>query len=277
MKNYPCWGCGLAFLFLANLPRPAYAGDETYKFVIGGSMNSFNSQLALNDKAREKNTDFDLEDDLDYDSKLNLLALKGSWRFSDKHRVSLEYVPISRSSKNELLNDVEYKDVVLKSGSAINTESDITIFDINYAYSFYKTDDLEIAASGGIYWMSLDFAIEASGSIETADGSNDFDGEYSDSAGLDAPLPLLGLRLNWEFAENWELLSSARIFKLGVSDFSGQVLSAQLAVDYSFTEHFAGGLSVGGLHMDLDVDKPRFDGSYSWDYNALQVYVVLRY
>src|SRR6056297_2503909 len=187
MRKFPGLYPVLALILFQQAAHARAIGEERFTLSAGGSISKFNSDLKVNGKDRGNNAEVDVEDDLGQDEDVDFYALKAIWRFADRHRLSLEYSPFSRDSRTQLENEFEFEDTVISSGSAISTYSDFAIYDVNYIYSFYKSSDMEIGVSGGIYWIGLDFDVQASGFIEDENGDIAFDDNYSNSVSTDAP------------------------------------------------------------------------------------------
>lgn len=252
-------------------------GDETFRFDVGGSINQINSEVKINGKLRGNNAKIDLEDDLNFDDETTVYVINAAWRFADRHRLSLQYTPIDRDSSASASHDIEYKDTVIHTGGYISAESEVDIFDFNYIYSAYKGDNLEVGLSAGVYWISLDFTLEAQGLIEDENGVVEFQDDYKDSATADAPLPLLGVSLAYQLSKRWELSGSFRYFEADIGDYNGNIYSAQLRTDYFLTDNFTMGLSMGTFNLDVTADDKEWEGNFGWDYTALQLYLSARF
>ena len=193
---------------LLVLPNTALALDK-FRLSLGSSVNDFNSEVRVDSKNLPAALPINLEDDLKFDDNVDIEWLAGYYRFSDKHRVSFEILPISRSAKATLTDDIEFEDDIIKAGAFVKSDFDTTIYDINYVYSFYQSDKWELGVTAGLYWMDVEIALEATGDIQVrtreGDGDISFQDDYKESERAHAPLPLFGLSANYRLAPNWEV------------------------------------------------------------------------
>jgi len=273
MRKFPGLYPVLALILFQQAAHARAIGEERFTLSAGGSISKFNSDLKVNGKDRGNNAEVDVEDDLGQDEDVDFYALKAIWRFADRHRLSLEYSPFSRDSRTQLENEFEFEDTVISSGSAISTDSDFAIYDVNYIYSFYKSSDMEIGVSGGIYWIGLDFDVQASGFIEDENGDIAFDDNYSNSVSTDAPLPLLGFYFDYQLSQRWELHSGARYFSAEIDDYDGYILSLLVGVEYSVLDNVSLGLSVSRFELDVKANEDSFNGEFGWEYSGAQLYL----
>lgn len=265
-------------LVCSMTPANVYAlGDDTVTFSVGGSISTFDSEITVDGEARDNNASIDIEDDLGQDEDVNFLTLRALWRFADRHRLSVEYSPFSRESSTVLERQFEFEDTVINTGANISTDSDFSIYDVNYIYSVHKSENVEIGLSAGIYWMDLSFEIEASGIITDSEGNTEFQNNYSDGVSSDMPLPLLGIYFDYEFAPRWELRAAGRYFEADIDNYDGSITSLLVGVEYNVWKSLS--LGVSATHFDLDVgaDKDSFRGEFGWRYTGGQLYLKAQF
>lgn len=269
---------GLIFIICAMSPPKVYAlGDDTFTFSVGGSISTFDSEITVDGEARNNNASIDIEDDLGQDEDASFVALRALWRFADRHRLSVEYSPFSRESSTALERQFEFEDTVINTGANISTDTDFSIYDVNYIYSVHKSEHAEVGLSAGIYWMDLSFEIEASGVITDAEGNTEFQSNYSDGVSSDMPLPLLGIYFDYEFAPRWQLRAAGRYFEADIDDYDGSITSLLAGVEYNVWKSLS--LGVSATHFDLDVgaDKDSFRGEFGWRYTGGQLYLKAQF
>ncbi|WP_101759521.1 hypothetical protein [Oceanicoccus sp. KOV_DT_Chl] len=260
--------------FLSSNPASA-SGDETFVIDIGSSLNQFNSDIKVNGSSR--GTKIDLEDDLNFDDETNINVIKVAWRFADKHRLSMQYTPINRDSTAILDEDIEFQDTVIFADGVVTAKSEIDIFDINYTYSFYRSDKFEAGLSTGIYWLSLDFSLEASGLIMNEEGVVAIQDDYKNKVSAEAPLPLIGISATYQLGRNWDLAANLRYFEASIGDYNGDIYSAQIRTNYYVTNNIGLGLSLASFSLNVAADDPDWDGAFGWDFTALEAYLTMRF
>ncbi len=205
-------------------------------------------------------------------------TLKGSWRMADRHRLTLLYVPINRSTERTTVNDIEVGEVIVRAGASVGVSTKTHVFDIEYLYSFYKRPKLELGVSAGIYWMNINTEITAAGQIFVEGSDQDeYRTDFQANQRFVAPLPLLGLSASYAINPRWLTHAYARYLDVTINDIEGSILSLNLKTEYYFTDH----VGLGALYTAFDVSV-RQDGvvltnTLQYSYEGLAAYLVFRY
>ena len=252
--------------------------DEIYRLDIGASVVNFDSEIRINSRDDSIDKEIDLEDDLGVNSEVRMGTLKGSWRMADRHRLTLLYVPINRSTERTTVNDIEVGEVIVRAGASVGVSTKTHVFDIEYLYSFYKRPKLELGVSAGIYWMNINTEITAAGQIFVEGSDQDeYRTDFQANQRFVAPLPLLGLSASYAINPRWLTHAYARYLDVTINDIEGSILSLNLKTEYYFTDH----VGLGALYTAFDVSV-RQDGvvltnTLQYSYEGLAAYLVFRY
>ena len=267
------------FIILCMTALSAHADfDEKYRLDIGGSVLDFDSKIRINSRDDSIDKEIDLEDTVGLTSQVQLGFIKGTWRMGDRHRLSLLYTPIRRTTEVTAQNDVEVGGNIIKAGATLNASVNTHVFDIEYLYSFYKRPDLELGISAGIYWMNSLTELNASGQV-IIEGSNqeDFATDFQSNQRLVAPLPLLGLSASYEINPRWLVHAYARYFDITISDIEGRITSLNIKTEYFFTDHFALGAGLASFDVNVKYNGVVFINSLGYSYTGLTAFMVLKY
>jgi hypothetical protein len=252
--------------------------DERYMMEIGATVVNFDSHIRINSRDGSIDKEIDLEDDIGVDSEVRMGSLKGSWRMADRHRLTLLYVPINRSSERTTYNDIEIGGDIVRAGASVGVSTKTHVFDIEYLYSFYKRPKLELAGSAGIYWMNIKTEITAAGEV-LAEGSDqdEYRTDFQANQRFIAPLPLLGLSASYAINPRWFAHAYARYLDVTINEIDGRILSLNLKTEYYFTEHVA----LGALYAVFDVSVEQsgvvFINSVKYSYDGLAAYISFKY
>ena len=254
------------------------AFDERYELTIGGSVSDFDSKLSINSRDGSVDKEIDFEDRLGLDTTVRLGWVRGSWRVADRHRLSLLYMPIKRTSQLTTQKDIDIAGNIIKSGASVVTEVKTHTFDIEYIYSFYKKPDLEVGITAGIYWMNSLAEISAAGEI-IIEGSNqvEFRTDYQANQRLIAPLPLIGVKAAYEINQQWHARASARYLDVTIGDIEGRILNFNLITEYYFNNHLGLGAALTSFNVSVRQSDVVFINALTYQYNAVQAYLVLKY
>ena len=268
-----------ALLLICVTASPAWAAfDETYMLYVGGSITNFDTTLRINSQDGSIDEEIELEEGLGFDSRVRLGFIRGFWRMADRHRLSLIYVPIRRTSEFTTVNDIEVGGNVIKAGAFIGTSVRTHVFDIEYLYSFFKRPNIEIGFTAGLYWMNSVAELAAAGEIIIEGESQPvFRSDYRADQRLIAPLPLLGLTAGYEINDDWRVTASARFFDVTINDIEGYLASANLGTEYYFTDHVGLGTSLSWFDLSVRHNGVVFINTLSYEYAGINAYLALKY
>jgi hypothetical protein len=264
---------------LSSMTAPAWSGfDERYELSIGGSITEFDTKLRINSRDDSIDNEIDIEDRLGFDNEINLGWINGKWRMADRHRLSLLYVPIRRTSAYTTSQDFDVGGNIIKAGAFIGSSVKTDVFDIEYIYSFFKRPAMEIGFSAGIYWMNSLAELMATGEVQL-EGSNqsEFRSDYAANQRLIAPLPLIGFTGSYEFNPKWQANATARYLDVTVGDIDGRVLNLNMSTEYYFGKHFGAGASLVLFDVSVRQNGVVFINTLTYEYSGLQAYVTMRY
>lgn len=281
VSSYPVRsGCALlvvlVMLFVATPAWPDF--DERYSLTVGGSVAGFDTKLRINSRDDSIDNEIDIEDELGFDSEVRLGWINGRWRIADRHRLSVLYIPIRRTSELTTSKDIDVGGNTIKAGAFLDSSVNSHVFDIEYIYSFFKRPDIEIGFTAGIYWMNSLAELTAAGEI-VFEGEDvpEFRSDYEASQRLIAPLPLIGFTASYEIIQQWKAHATARYLDVTISDIEGRILNLNLSTEYYFTKHFGAGVALALFSVSVRHNGVVFFNTLTYEYSGLQAYLALKY
>jgi len=219
----------------------------------------------------------EVEDFLKLDTTTSVFRIDTLWRFSKnrRHRLDLNWFYIRRDGKTQILQDITIEDdngnpITIVSGTNVSSFFNLDIFELNYSYSFFQDERIDLAGSIGAYIMPMDFGINVTGLVDE-EGSADFT----------APLPVVGLRMDIALTPKWFIRTGGQVFYIEFDNFTGSLLKFRAAVEYNPWKHVGLGLGFDSLHASLEVKEDTdwpgvdFKGKVDFNYTGLQAYVRL--
>jgi hypothetical protein len=218
----------------------------------------------------------DMEDLLGLDSTDSAGRVRASWRFTDnrRHRLDFQWFGFRRDGSNTIGQDIQYEDQdgieqTIPAGTHLESFFDFDIYQAAYSYSFFQDDRIDLAGSLGLYVMPIDFGFNATGLVNVG-GSENFT----------APLPVLGVRADFEITPKWYFRSGLQVFYLEIGEFAGSILQTNVAIEYLPWKHFGFGLGFDSLNMKVEADGNDypgidFKGEINFHYTGLQLYAKL--
>ena len=220
--------------------------------------------------------DLDVEQLLGLDSDTSVFRIDALWRFSDnrRHRVDLSWFSFRRNGTRTVgedftIEDPDGNEITIGAGSEVSAFFNLDIYQVAYSYSFFQDDRADLAIQGGAYIMPIDVGIKVTGLVDD-EGSQRFT----------APLPVLGLRMDFAITPNWFIRTGSQVFYIEYEQFKGSLVSVKGAVEYVPWKHFGVGLGFDTFALELEAEGqewPELDlrGDVRFKYTGVQLY--LRY
>lgn len=268
------------FAALGMLPiLPVQADiDEIFRLSIGATFDRFDTDIRFNSKDGSIGTGIDFEDDVGFNSEVATPQFNAWYRVGDNHRISLTFTPIHRTTFLVTSKDITVGDDTIKAGASMAWDNRNDIFDLSYIYSIYRRPNLEIGVSAGVYWLRTETRVLVAGEVQSInDPTAVFRSEYRNDFKLEAPLPIFGLRADYEIIPSWRAYAGVRYFSVTIDEYDGSLFAAELGTEYYFTESFGLGVSLASFSLDVEVTSIILNGSLAWRYNSGQVYIVYKY
>ena len=238
-------------------------GDEAFTFNLGGIVNQFDSSVRL-DGTVSTGTEINLEGN-GLDENLTSFMASGTWRFTERNRISAMYFGADRSGSRTSDRTITVGDQVIQPGT-VSAETQIDFLLLDYRYSFYKSDAWEFAGALGFYGLNFDVSVSGTGLIG---------GTVSESTTV--PLPLIGLSADWYIQPRWKVSSTLLGMQADIGDVDGSITVFTLSTDYMFTRNLGMGVSYLHTNTDVDVTKSDFNGNINLGNNAVLLYATAKF
>jgi len=246
----------IAATLLLGSPTTAMADDENFSVSLGIFLTNRDSETRVDGSIPNSGTPVDLENDLGFDKSDTVFRLDGYYRFNDKHRIDFSVFDLSRSASKQIQTEIDWNDTIYPIDTAVDASLDLAIYKLAYTWSFMQRDSGYLGLTAGLYTADIGTSLSAE-SIGR-----------SSSSGFTAPLPVVGLRGQYDLSERWSLRGSAEIFAIEYGDFSGSLYDLYASVDYQVTDHVALGAGVNLVNINVGVNKPNLDGDLDWRYDG---------
>jgi hypothetical protein len=212
--------------------------------------------VRLDSVALGAGTDIDFEEDLGLESSGSVARLDGYFRFNKKHRINFNVFDLSRDGSATLMRDIQFGETVFAVDTVVNSDFDLTITKLAYTYSFFQWENGYVGGTIGVH--------VANSKIRLADENLG----RAETRGITAPLPVIGLRGEYDFADRWRISASGDFFALEFDNFDGELVDLYLGIDYRFAEHVAIGLGYNAVNINVEIAKNSFDGKLDWGYDG---------
>jgi len=252
--------------------------DELYHLSIGTNLERYDSEFSIDASNSSNGTSIDFEDDLGYDSRARTLWISAWYRVGDLHRLRMTYTPLNRSAQASTTKDITINDTIVKAGANFSASTETDVLDFSYIYSFYKSPQLEMGMSAGLYWLSNKTTFSAAGEIQApGEDQPSFKSDYFSEQKIQAPMPLFGVSAIYEITPDWRTHTALRYLSVQLNDIDGRIASAELGAEYYFSDNWGAGMSLNFFDLKVDVDNLLTNSSLGWGHNGIQIYATFKY
>ena len=242
---------------LAANPTLAEETDfDRFSLSLGVFLTNRDSTARLDGDVPNSGTPVDLENNLGFDKSDSVFRFDGYFRFNEKHRLDFSTFDLSRSASKQIDQDIEWNGELFPVDVRVDASLDLTIYKLAYTWSFLQREKGYLGVTGGLYVADVGTSIAADSLDRLSSG------------GVTAPLPVLGLRGQYDLSDKWSLRGSAEIFAIEYGDYTGSLYDVYAGMDYQLFEHIAIGLGVNSVKIDVGVSKGNFNGNLDWRYDG---------
>jgi len=238
-------------LFFTHLSLQAQVQDK-WKINVGAMfVTNFETEMQLTPKNLPLGVRINTKDQLGMKNETGVFRFDGYYRFSDIQSIDITYFSVRSKGERVINTDIQWQDNNISAGTSINSHFDIDILKINYGYSFYHNDRVELTLTAGLHITAIDVGLGASGVV---DGNST--NSYSSASSATLPLPVIGFQGEYTIVIK-KLFVNYRTdyFYLNFDNFKGTLISSSLSFEYRFEEHIGVGLGYNSNQIYLKTDN----------------------
>ncbi|MDH3576178.1 MAG: outer membrane beta-barrel protein [Desulfobacteraceae bacterium] len=270
---YVLLAAGLLFFIQPAWAKDADSDDKPWKKFnvdVGYFISNVDTNLSLGSGL---GLTVNVEDLLGLDTNNNVFRIDAFWRFTDnlRHRFDFTWFSFRRDGSTTVGRDFTIKDkndneIEILAGTRVNSKFNLDIYRARYSYSFFQDDRMDLAFSIGAYVMPIDIGLQAAGLIN-----------FDETERFTAPLPTLGLRMDFAITPKWFLRSNFEIFYLEINEFTGTIYETNVAIEYIPWKHLGFGLAGNVFSLGIEADGEDypgidFKGELKFRYSGLLLY-----
>lgn len=196
-------------------------------------------------------TGFNFVDDLGGDEDLSTPRIDISYRISETDRIELSHFRIDRSGRKRLEINLDIGDESFTIGDTVISDLDYAVTKFGYAYSFYRSPEVELSFTAGFNFTDYEF------SYSLVDGSSE---DKEDASG---PIPMFGLRFGFQFNPRWSAGVLTELFFIETGSGEGTFTNYELNLDYRLTDNIMLGFGLARFSIDVQSSGGKWDGRIS--------------
>ncbi|MBY5993146.1 DUF481 domain-containing protein [Ferrimonas balearica] len=269
-RRTPWWIAGLLVLCAQS------ARGQSFEIELGAFWALSSTDLTVYDPIFEQDRLLNFESELNLPHNQTLAYLDLEYRFQPRHMIYLDWRRLHRTGENHGVMDPfqftwDNQRYQVDTGSYLATELNVDIVRFGYGYRFYQSEKIAADLLTGLHFTHLKLGFR--GDLEMTAAPTHVPGSYSElhlevANSVTAPLPSLGLQMEYQLGKKWQIRSHLQAFYLSMGEISGWMGEAEIAARYHITDalsvtaaysYFQVGVDYQPEYSDLNVTH-RFYG-----------------
>ena len=208
-------------------------------------------------------TYIDFHDTLGGDTTTTVFRMDGLYRFNDKHGIGISWYALRFSGSTVLGQDIEWGGHPITAGVQVDSKLNFDVYKINYQYSVYHNDKVELGASVGLHIMRISAGITANGKSQ------------GDEA-VTAPLPEIGLFADYKFTPRFSAFYNYQWFFINYQDkVKGGLQDFLFGLEYRVIRNVALGVAYNRFAVNLKAQQDTTTLYLNTNWNGGMLYGAL--
>ena len=254
---------------------PALAEDVGYRTKINlGYYKIFDAEstLAVSERNAGLGIALNPEDTFRTSLEQEVFRVDARYRFSDTHAMNLTWYSISNTGVNGIEEDISWVDqdgnpIEISAGTQVEAELKYNIVKINYLWSFYHNDKVELAGSFGIHAADISVNINAVSQVAGSFSESPQDLESS------VPLPNFGISIGYKVTPKISWFMRADFFAMQYDDWQGSFSDINFGLEYKLTKHFNAGIGIGNTNLRITEENKEYKFKFDNRLTGLNLYL----
>jgi hypothetical protein len=178
-------------------------------------------------------------------------------RVASRHRLSFDYFTLDRSG-NAIVGatPIVFRDVTFQPNDPMQTKLSLRTFGITYEYSFWHSEQLEIAGTFGVHPTEISASVRVQ--TQTA--------HIYQTENQAGPVPILGMDASWVVSKRFYLDGRAQYLKVHINDIDGSLGLYEFAALYRYRPNVS--FAVGYTDIQAHLLSKRTTNSGLFDFST---------
>ncbi len=199
---------------------------------------------------------FNFVDDLGGEESVRVPRLDGHFRLDTVHRIEFSSFRFERKGFNRLAIDLDIGDQSYSIGDSVVSEISYELNRLGYAYSFHRSQDVELSVTLGLNQTTYRFEYEL------------VDGTSADTSEASGPLPMFGFRVSYRIDPRWSLHYLSEVLFIESGDAEGSFQNLEINLRYRFDKRIMLGAGWNRSSIDVTTEDPDWRGRIADTYQA---------
>ena len=247
----------LLALLLVGATLSAEVKDK-WKVDVGAMLvTNFETDMQLTPKNLPLSAQINTKDQLGMESDTTVLRLDGYYRFNDIHSINFSYFGVKSDGNRDINEEIRWDGGKIPVGANIKSHFDMDVYKVNYGYSFYHNEKVELTLTAGLHITTVDLGLQTSGFVE-----NNATKSYDSSNGATIPLPVVGFKGQYTIIDKTLFVEyKTDYFVLAYDGVKGSLVSSGINLEYRFVDHVGLGLgyNVNKIYLSAEDNDKKFE------------------
>ena len=240
--------------------------DKPFSLSLGTYLLDTDTTLSLDASSDRTGTEFNWESVLG-GGEVTRFRIDGTWRFAERHKLRGMWFDFSRKKRRAIDTEIEWGDEVFPIDTEVTGNNRFSILELAYEYAFMRRDDFELAVTAGLHYTQFKATLSA-----TLPSGGSTTREASDTAKLDVPLPVFGLRGLWNVTGDIWIDAGAQYFSLSYDDYDGSITDLRVSLLWQPKDWVGIGIGYNRFGVDVGLERDSFRGEFDWTYDGPLVF-----
>jgi len=213
-----------------------------------------------------------LQDVFNMTENTNVFRFDAHYKFSPNHALEFSYYTINNSHTKAIGEPIEWNGYYIKDGT-LSVQFDTDIYKLNYIYSAYRTDKIDLSLRAGLHITTLTTGI--TGKADTNKGEV-YIGKESD-VHFTAPLPVVGIGLKYKIIPRLYVNYTVDYFFLSFDDVQGSLVDSLLSLEYQYNRYIGAGVGLNATNSHLKTTVKDVNYELQNEVSGFLAYIILSY
>ncbi len=206
----------------------------------GYTIKNYDSIARLDANNAPVGTYVDFNDTLGGENRATVFRLDGLYRFNERNGLGFSWYDVRFRGSRVLSEQIVWNGVTYDIGTQVDSTIKLTVYKLNYQYSVYHNEEVELGALIGLHITHVLAGINASG----------FNLSQGDS--VTAPLPVWGLFADYKFTPRFSAYYNYQVFFINYQDkVKGGMQDFLFGLEYRLTRHIALGAAYNRFSLNV--------------------------
>jgi hypothetical protein len=258
---------GIVMAFVLGTVVPLHAEEQlpdAFSLKVGGYfIRNADTIMRLDSNNLPIGTYIDFSDTLGGDTTTSVVRTDGLFRFNENHGLGFGWYAFRLRGTRVLEKDITWGNVTFPIGVTVDSEIKFDLYKLNYQYSLFHNDKVELGALIGFNVTRVSAGIS---------GNN----LEAQSEAVTAPLPVIGLFADYNFTPRFSAFYNYQWFFINYQDKAkGGLSDFLIGFEYRLFRHFSLGVAYNRFIANLELKRENSDLTFNTNWNGGMLYGAL--